>query len=204
MGEIGRLVKWDETRGFGFIQRDAGGPHVFVHISKIAGRRRPVVGDRFSFEIARDLQNRLSAANVRYGDAPIPIRNAARRHRETNNHPWLAALFATGALLAIGSAALLGYLPVFIPFAFLVASLAVFLTYAFDKSAAMNRRQRTPENVLHLMNLLGGWPGGLVASQLFRHKSRKLEFRAVFYSCILLNCAVLGWIVYARPFYAGP
>jgi uncharacterized membrane protein YsdA (DUF1294 family) len=133
---------------------------------------------------------------------PAPMGNPARRHthQQSNDHPWLAALLACGALLAIGLAAWLRYLPVFIPLAFLATSLAVFLAYAFDKSAAMNRRRRTPEKLLHLMNLLGGWPGGLVASQLFHHKSKKAEFRVIFYSCIFLNCAALGWIAYARPF----
>jgi uncharacterized membrane protein YsdA (DUF1294 family) len=112
----------------------------------------------------------------------------------------LAALIALSVLFAIGLAAVRELLPFFLPVVFVVASLAVFLAYAFDKSAAMNRRRRTPENVLHLMNLLGGWPGGLFASQLFHHKSRKLEFRVVFYACIVLNCAAVGWIAHARPF----
>jgi uncharacterized membrane protein YsdA (DUF1294 family)/cold shock CspA family protein len=200
MRQLGRLVKWDESRGFGFIQPDSGGPQVFVHISKIADRRRPAVGDRFSFEVARDLQNRLSAAHVRYGETAAPRRKAARHDSQANNHPWPAALVAIAALLAIGLAAFLGHLPVFIPFVFVVASLAVFLAYAFDKSAAMNRRQRTPENVLHLMNLVGGWPGGLVASQLFHHKSKKPGFRVTFHFCIVLNCLAVGWIAIARPF----
>lgn len=199
MRHVGRLVKWDESRGFGFIQPVSGGPQVFVHISKFPGRRRPVLGMELSFEVARDLQNRLSAAHVRYGSVISrgPVEN---RVGAGSGGAWLAATIALVALLTIGLAAVRGWVPGFLPVVFLVASCAVFLAYAFDKSAAMNRRRRTPENVLHLMNLLGGWPGGLFAAQLFHHKSKKLGFRAVFYVCIVLNCAAVGWIVHARPF----
>ncbi len=201
MRQVGRLVKWDESRGFGFIQPEGGGPQVFVHISKFVDRRRtPEIGAELTFDVARDLQNRLSAAFVRQGSVISPTRSRARQDSRDAGHPWLAALVAFAALLGLGAAAIREHLPWFIPVLFLVASLAVFLAYAFDKSAAMNRRQRTPENVLHLMNLLGGWPGGLVASQLFHHKSKKVEFRAVFYLCIVLNCAAIGWVAHARPF----
>jgi uncharacterized membrane protein YsdA (DUF1294 family) len=155
-----------------------------------------MLGAELSFETARDLQNRLSAAHVRYGDITAPRRSGSR---PADSHPWLAILVATAALGGIGIAALKGRLPIFTAVLFVVASLLVFLVYGFDKSAAMNRRQRTPENVMHLMNLLGGWPGGLVASQLFHHKSKKLEFRVIFYFCIALNCAALAWWMFARP-----
>jgi uncharacterized membrane protein YsdA (DUF1294 family)/cold shock CspA family protein len=224
MRQVGRLVKWDESRGFGFIQPEGGGPQVFVHISKIAERRQPAVGDRLSFDVARDLQNRLSAAHVRYGEGPAPDRDVARvRARagarasarasagsrpgsragswaRTTGPIWLAAFVAIAALLTIGIAALQGRLPILVLFVFLGASFAVFMAYAFDKSAAMNRRRRTPENILHLMNLLGGWPGGLIASQLFRHKSKKLEFRTAFYFSIVLNCAAIGWLIFHPTF----
>jgi uncharacterized membrane protein YsdA (DUF1294 family) len=174
---------------------------VFVHISKFADRRRPVVGAELSFDVARDLQNRLSAAHVRHGGAVDPKRGLQRQaSARPAGRLWPAASIATSALLAIGRAAQQGRLPGLIPVGFVVASLAVFLAYAFDKSAAMNRRRRTPENFLHLMNLLGGWPGGLIASQLFRHKSKKVGFRSVFYACIVLNCAALGWWAHAQPF----
>ena len=35
-------------------------------------------------------------------------------------------------------------------------SLITFVMYAFDKSAALKRGQRTPESTLHLVALLGG------------------------------------------------
>lgn len=60
-------------------------------------------------------------------------------------------------------------------------SLVSFFMYRSDKRRAGESRQRTPENLLHLSELLGGWPGALVAQQWFRHKTRKASYQAVFW-----------------------
>ena len=67
--------------------------------------------------------------------------------------------------------------------------------YAFDKSAAMNRRWRTQEDTLHLFSLFCGWPGAWISQSLFRHKTKKSAFVATFVACALVNLGVLTWIV---------
>ncbi|TVP51811.1 MAG: DUF1294 domain-containing protein, partial [Halomonas sp.] len=54
-----------------------------------------------------------------------------------------------------------------------VFSVIAYTTYAVDKKAAINRRQRVSEKTLHLLGLLGGWPGALLAQQRLRHKTQK-------------------------------
>ena len=39
------------------------------------------------------------------------------------------------------------------------ASIVTYGCYSRDKTAAQNARRRTPESTLHLMSLVGGWPG---------------------------------------------
>lgn len=76
------------------------------------------------------------------------------------------------------------------------ASVVTFAMYAIDKRAAVAGRWRTPEATLHLAELLGGWPGGLAARRLLRHKSRKLSFRVVSWGVIALHAAAwagAGW-----------
>lgn len=58
-------VKWfNSTKGFGFIQPDAGGPDVFVHISAVqrAGMTELVDGQKISFEIEQDRRTGKSSA----------------------------------------------------------------------------------------------------------------------------------------------
>jgi CspA family cold shock protein len=57
-------VKWlDATKGFGFIQPDAGGTDVFVHISAVerAGMRDLNEGQKIAYEVVAD--KRTGTAN---------------------------------------------------------------------------------------------------------------------------------------------
>ena len=103
----------------------------------------------------------------------------------------LAGLF----LLFVAAMALLARLPPAIPALYAGISMLTFIAYAADKAAARDGRRRTPENTLHLLALLGGWPGALLAQHRLRHKSRKASFLAVFWATVLLNCAALGWLL---------
>jgi uncharacterized membrane protein YsdA (DUF1294 family) len=73
-----------------------------------------------------------------------------------------------------------------------VMSAATFVAYAVDKSAARRTRRRVSEKTLHLLALLGGWPGALLAMPVFRHKRRKTPFVAVLWSIALAHA--VGWI----------
>jgi len=74
-------------------------------------------------------------------------------------------------------------------------SLLTLVTYAFDKWAAIKGWQRVPEDTLHAMAIIGGWPGALVAQRLVRHKTRKQPFRLIFWITVLVNIAVLLWLL---------
>jgi uncharacterized membrane protein YsdA (DUF1294 family) len=79
-------------------------------------------------------------------------------------------------------------------FAFtIVMSLVTFVTYGIDKARAGKAQRRIPERTLHLLALLGGWPGGLLGQQTFRHKTRKVSFQIGFWITVLLNLGA-WWI----------
>ena len=82
-------------------------------------------------------------------------------------------------------------------FVVLLMSLACFITYGFDKRQANNGGRRVPERTLHMMGFLGGWPGALVGRRRFRHKTRKVSFRVVFWLVVGLHICVVTVVVYA-------
>lgn len=106
-----------------------------------------------------------------------------------------SVLLAAAFLMLAGVAAFAGKLPLVILGLYLVASAATFIAYALDKSAARNDQRRTPENTLHLLALMGGWPGALAAQGLLRHKSSKRSFQVTFRITAMLNCGALAWLL---------
>lgn len=97
-------------------------------------------------------------------------------------------------LSTVGAATYFTWIPMPLGMAYLALSLLTFVIYAIDKSKAKRGVWRIPEKTLHLLSLVGGWPGALLAQQLLRHKSSKTRFRIVFWLTLCLNLAVIGWL----------
>lgn len=76
---------------------------------------------------------------------------------------------------------------------YVAMSVVAFTLYRRDKRAAQGGDRRTRERTLHLADLLGGWPGGLLAQGRLRHKTRKTAFQLVFWATVLVHGAVLAW-----------
>ena len=100
-----------------------------------------------------------------------------------------------GVFALLGAATFAGKFPVGVLLFYGAMSVLTFVVYLIDKAAARSNRWRTEERVLHLLALIGGWPGALVAQQLLRHKSIKVEFRRVFWVTVVLNCVVLAGLL---------
>jgi uncharacterized membrane protein YsdA (DUF1294 family)/cold shock CspA family protein len=187
----GRITGWKDEQGYGFITPNLGGEKAFVHIKAFAHRqRRPAENDIVTYELSRDSRGRSQAGNVRFAGEKAKVRAVA------NSGPSRLPLFIAGAFFAVlGLVTLSGKLPMALLGLYLAASLLSFALYAHDKAAARNDRQRTAENTLHLLALIGGWPGALVAQNRLRHKSRKASFQLIFWTIVLLNCGFLGLLM---------
>jgi uncharacterized membrane protein YsdA (DUF1294 family) len=119
-----------------------------------------------------------------------------------NDARMASGVWVVGAVVLVFFASLAGlfyrgYLPVSVVAAYGGVSLLVFVMYWIDKRAAKRGVQRTAENTLHLFELCCGWPGALMAQQVFRHKTRKGSYQFVFWLVVLANMGALGWLVVA-------
>ncbi len=191
----GRITEWQDDRGFGFVKPMNGGGPVFIHATSFANRsRRPVGNELVTYALKKDTKGRMQGVDVRFSRARTksrPTRPATRPGRNAGALMLAAVFFGL-----VSTAVMIDRLPLIVLGVYLVATPITFSVYAWDKAAAQTNRWRTPEAQLHLLALIGGWPGALLAQRLLRHKSRKKPFRVVFWATVVLNCAMLVWIVY--------
>jgi cold shock CspA family protein len=63
--EKGKLVRWIEDKGFGFIKPETGGNDIFIHISALRGMsRNPVVGDTILYQTEFDSGGKIRAIDA--------------------------------------------------------------------------------------------------------------------------------------------
>ncbi|MDB5972765.1 MAG: DNA-binding protein [Hydrocarboniphaga sp.] len=188
----GKLTNWNDAKGIGTITWNGGTDRVFVHISAFTTkRRRPVANDIVTYEVERDANGRFKAVNVLF-----PERQQSQKAKPSGIASWVCgvvtALFV-GYLVISGmkgntSEAILGL--------YVIASFITVLAYISDKTAAKSGSWRTSESSLHLLALVGGWPGAYVAQRLFRHKTIKQPFQGVFMGTMVIN--ILCFVAYSR------
>ena len=85
----------------------------------------------------------------------------------------------------------------------LAASSFSFCFYGCDKELAEQGYRRIPEWRLLIWDLLGGWPGGLLGQQIFRHKTAKVSYRIKFILCVLLNAVLTLWLIFKSGYWRG-
>ncbi len=201
----GHIKKWQDDKGFGFIETE-NGDSVFFHTNEFKARRRPEVGEQVIFSIGRDNQGRLQAKEVQelqFVQQKMAQKNKQIRQRNTKRSQqadfesgqkkrlFLGAGFY-GVLILLAVTDKLSWLVVIW---YAVLGIITYGMYAKDKAAAQSGDWRTPESTLHLLSALGGWVGAMVAQTYLRHKSQKPEFRVTYYLTVVINMAGLLFIL---------
>jgi len=75
-------------------------------------------------------------------------------------------------------------------------SCVTFLVFAVDKRGAVWGTWRVRERTLHQLGAAGGWPGGLLAMKVLRHKTIDRPFRRGFFAMIAVHIAAVATICY--------
>ena len=109
----------------------------------------------------------------------------------------LSAIFTSLFVCFLVGSAYLGRISWLVPVVYGAVSSITFLAYGWDKLSARLGNWRTRESALQFMALVGGWPGGLAAQKLLRHKSSKQEFLNTFWVTVFLNLLVIGYLVWS-------
>jgi cold shock CspA family protein/uncharacterized membrane protein YsdA (DUF1294 family) len=191
----GTVVKFDDKKGFGFIQPDGNGERIFVHAEAVTTAGRLVAGQRVSFQIASSAKG-PRAVNVAAEGAP---ERQQPRNRSSQVSPyWFfggIALLDTILVMALA----MWVFSLSWPWAYLLAiNLTTIMLYAYDKAIAGSGALRVPELILHSVEILGGTPAGLVGQYALAHKRAKGSYQLVFWLIFIVQV-----IVVAALFYTG-
>ncbi len=185
----GRITDWRDEKGFGFITPNGGGDRIFVHIKALSRpSRRPILNDRVNYTLQKDEKGRPRAANVEFVSKR---KSSTKRPKAGSTKIAIAAAF----LALVAALVFAGSIPLVVAATYFAMSIVTYGAYAIDKAAARADRWRTQESTLHVFGLIGGWPGGLVAQQVLRHKSKKGSFLFAFWISVVANVACLLWLM---------
>ncbi len=200
MRDQGRLVEWLDDKGYGFIQpNDETKGRVFLHIKDFAQKGpRPILGCALEYNVQVDANGRYKATQVSY----LKASQTQKSGRSTPQNPSKSVqklqpmmLFGIGYIIAIAILRLMDILPLgVLPFVLLMNA-ASYWFYAQDKEAAQLGNRRVPENTLHILSFLGGWPAAWLAQQRLRHKTQKQPFRKIYFCTIFLNILLILWLI---------
>lgn len=191
----GKLITWDPDKAFGFIAPNGSGKHVFIHKTALSNRKRtPQINDIITFSMTKDKKGRHCACDATFSGEKLKKKSA---NKISKFSLYLSALFLT----AIATAYFMGQFPQKLFFGYSCLSIITFFAYAFDKSKAQRGAWRTSESTLHLLSLIGGWPGAAIAQQILRHKSQKRAFRNAFWFTIVINTSALLWLLSSEGKY---
>jgi uncharacterized membrane protein YsdA (DUF1294 family)/cold shock CspA family protein len=198
MERLGKVAEWNGERGFGFIDpRDEGQPRVFFHIRDYRqDGRRPEAGEWVKFTAQRQADGRWRATAVRRAAATRATAKPPRRTHAAKLPSWPGWLLLAAHVAGLAWALNGGRLPPLAAMLLLGLCCVAWIACVLDKHAATTGRRRIPESSLHLLELLGGWPGAFIAQRVTRHKTSKRAYRIAFWCMVVLNVgATWAWLL---------
>ena len=105
MTHQGRLVEWNDKRGFGFVTPLEGGSSAFVHISQFPRYlQRPKLNDLLVYSVEYDERGRPRASDISF------LRSAHSKLEASGNWPLVPIFIVSAFSAALAIAIIMGSL----------------------------------------------------------------------------------------------
>lgn len=200
MRDQGRLVEWLDDKGYGFIQpNDESKDRVFLHIKDFAQKGpRPIVGCALEYVVQLDGNGRYKAKQVTYLKANQTSKanqSSQAKNYQSNAKLQPMQIMCVVYIIFLAILTVTGQLSGLVLLFISIINVMTYWFYAQDKEAAQSNQRRVPENTLHLLSVLGGWPAAWLAQQRLRHKTQKQPFRKIYFCTIFFNILLILWLI---------
>ena len=208
--EQGKIIKWNDDKGYGFILPKDSKKHIFVHIKSFVNRNiRPEINHDVVYTISKNKDGKQSAINVTRATDNLlgnktNKKNISLKSISNNSNSNYAIDYKSAhsigifyIILVLSFLAFLFYsfmhekLPPTIIIFYIIMGIITYFAYSSDKSKAITKEYRTSEKSLHILSLAGGWMGAIIAQQKFRHKNKKSSFQILFWITVFFNISIL-------------
>ncbi len=208
----GKIIKWNDDKGFGFILPSDSQKNIFVHIKSFTDKSvRPSENQNVTYTVQKNNDGKDSAIKVSRATDNV-VRNRANSSNEkniisknkrsnknniqldyksTHNIPILYTIIILSFMAFLLHFSMEGILPQFVIIIYIVMGIMTYFVYSEDKSQAIDNERRTSEQLLLILSLFGGWVGALIAQQRFRHKTKKISFQRSFWTTVFFNLLIL-------------
>jgi len=126
----GKIISWNDEKGFGFIKPTSGSKQVFIHIKAFHNRnRRPEINQFVTYALSTDKLGRPCAIDATLAGDRLPSKT---RQKNGAFSLIVTAIFFTIVCVSV----LVAKIPPLILALYIVTSMLTFVIYAVDKSAA--------------------------------------------------------------------
>jgi len=99
----GKLKRWNDDKGFGFIA-SADGRDIFIYVSSLKRmERRPKVGDVIIYQIHTDNDRKKRAVNARIEGVAEVRQRPVRENVKIQNNGWFSRVITIVLLISLGS-----------------------------------------------------------------------------------------------------
>jgi len=81
----GKLIRWVDDKGFGFIKQENNQNDIFIHISALKGMsRKPIIGDIIHYEVGTDSNAKIRAVNAKIEGVSQTLTLTPLKHKNTH------------------------------------------------------------------------------------------------------------------------
>lgn len=174
----GIVITFDTNKHFGFIKSAQLDKNVFVHANEVKNEHLLHPGQEVEFTLI-ETKKGFQATHVEI--------------KKSKMTPFSFFLFIAFIMTGALGAYLYQSVPLLESYLLAINIVTAFF-YGYDKMSAGSSLLRIPENTLHTLALVGGWPLALFSQNLLRHKTVKKSFRRQ--QMFVIGVWVVGFVIY--------